>query len=622
MKKLLNLLLFLLIGNYCYSQDSIKLPEKPWVELIEMDAQYKKGLLKNLNLQTSIKVFDKLNINLLGNYTLTDSIEVANAIRKLNLLTETLEIKFTSLVESNFRIIFLDSIKRDRKTGHILGGGNFKNSKSVYEMYIYNSINNEDLKLVHQHSLELKIARWLVKGYFKKRNNSENQFSVFSLNQPHKYYNHNLNIGDQEIISEVYKNGFRKRLKIAKEQFKGISNKVKKKISSDRSNALWWVRNPIAVMFLPFLILILLSLFLIGKINVILSKKIKSDLLKFTLIALFSFVVLYFLIVFYYQFYQFLKIPESHRSFRIWSIDIAFSLVLIFPFLYIFRFIEFKIKKTNHNLFIKTGLVFLSTGLIPFISLALIFIINTYSIPNIQEGYYTLSKMFLFLMSVALFRALISYFIFKERNLITENENKLSRLKELKAKAELKSLQSKINPHFLYNSLNSIAGLAHSDADKTEKMALSLSDLFKYTINRKDKSTSTLKDELEMVQNYLEIEQIRFGNRLEFTFNVDESLLNEEIPRFLIQPLIENAVKHGIYKKEGKGIIKLNIQKTANSFEIHVLDNGPNFTEGLISGLGLKTVSDLLRLTYGENASLNWQNTPEKSITISINNNL
>lgn len=168
MKKLLNLLLFLLIGNYCYSQDSIKLPEKPWVELIEMDAQYKKGLLKNLNLQTSIKVFDKLNINLLGNYTLTDSIEVANAIRKLNLLTETLEIKFTSLVESNFRIIFLDSIKRDRKTGHILGGGNFKNSKSVYEMYIYNSINNEDLKLVHQHSLELKIARWLVKGYFKK----------------------------------------------------------------------------------------------------------------------------------------------------------------------------------------------------------------------------------------------------------------------------------------------------------------------------------------------------------------------------------------------------------------------------------------------------------------------
>ena len=99
---------------------------------------------------------------------------------------------------------------------------------------------------------------------------------------------------------------------------------------------------------------------------------------------------------------------------------------------------------------------------------------------------------------------------------------------------------------------------------------------------------------------------------------VDETLMNNEIPLFLIQPLVENAVKHGISQNEGEGTIRLKIEKEVNKLLISVSDNGPDFPEGLVSGHGLQTVYDLLRLNYKDNASLNWTNTPKKMIMIQI----
>ena len=221
-------------------------------------------------------------------------------------------------------------------------------------------------------------------------------------------------------------------------------------------------------------------------------------------------------------------------------------------------------------------------------------------------------------LALAFGRGLLIYLNHYSDNLLKQKDVELSQLRALHSQAELKTLQAQINPHFLYNSLNSIASLAYISAEKTEKMALSLSDLFKYAINRKGKKISTVKDEVEMVQNYLEIEQTRFGDRLEFVIDVEEAVLLEEIPMFILQPLVENAVKHGISKIEEQGKIVLQILKTNKGIEIKILDNGPDFPEGLVSGHGLQTVYDLLRLTYGEKALLKWQNTPEKSIIILI----
>ncbi|MEP5339916.1 MAG: histidine kinase [Algibacter sp.] len=236
--------------------------------------------------------------------------------------------------------------------------------------------------------------------------------------------------------------------------------------------------------------------------------------------------------------------------------------------------------------------------------------------------WFALNPLFLVVFGFALGRGILLYLDHFSENLIKQKDIELSNLKALKSQAEVKLLQSQINPHFLYNSLNSIASLAQTDADKTEKMALSLSDLFKYTINRKGKKNSTIGDEVEMVKNYLEVEQIRFGDRLNFNIEVDDNLKNIEIPMFLIQPLIENAVKHGISKIEDNGEIHLKINKTEKYVIISVLDNGPQFPDGLVSGHGLQTVHDLLRLSYGESASINIENTPEKVITITIKNSV
>lgn len=215
-------------------------------------------------------------------------------------------------------------------------------------------------------------------------------------------------------------------------------------------------------------------------------------------------------------------------------------------------------------------------------------------------------------------RGVLMLLEYSEELKVLATASEISKLKELKTKAEIQSLQSRINPHFLYNSLNSIAGLAHSDPGKVEKMALSLSDLFRYSVNRTDDQMSTILDEINMVRSYLEIEQIRFGERLSYKIDMDKTIENMQIPKFILQPIVENAVKHGVSKQEGKGEIKITIEKNSNKIVITVFDNGPAFPEGFVSGAGLQSVYDLLNLICGGDAEVNWQNNPEKFIKITI----
>jgi sensor histidine kinase YesM len=221
-------------------------------------------------------------------------------------------------------------------------------------------------------------------------------------------------------------------------------------------------------------------------------------------------------------------------------------------------------------------------------------------------------------LALSIGRGLLNYLSHFSDSLIKQKDVELSKLKQVNAEAEVRLLQSQINPHFLYNALNSIASLALVDGEKTQKMSYALSNLFKYSINRKEKRTSTIGDEIKMVQNYLDIEKIRFGDRLQFSIEAGKELEGIEIPLFVIQPLVENAIKHGVSKIEGKGIILLKIKKIEKEIKIIIIDNGPQFSEGLVNGHGLQTVYDLLELSYGEEASLNWQNIPEKNIQITI----
>lgn len=201
---------------------------------------------------------------------------------------------------------------------------------------------------------------------------------------------------------------------------------------------------------------------------------------------------------------------------------------------------------------------------------------------------------------------------------ISEQEYQLLNLEKLKTKAQLNALEARINPHFLYNSLNSITGLIHDNPDKAEEMTIQLSKLFRATTGRSDQSAHSIAEELDIVKSYLSIEQMRFGDRLKYSINLEPGLENIKIPRFLLQPIVENAIKHGISKITEHGTIEVRISREQDLvvFEIH--DNGPAFKEDLSGGYGLRSISDKLQLIYGNTANLQIQNNEHKAIIIKV----
>jgi len=200
---------------------------------------------------------------------------------------------------------------------------------------------------------------------------------------------------------------------------------------------------------------------------------------------------------------------------------------------------------------------------------------------------------------------------------LQQKELEIQKANQLITNAELETLQAKINPHFLYNSLNSIAGLIHDEPDKAEQMVLSLSDLFRYSLNIQGNAYTTINEEMRMVNTYMDIEKTRFENQLEYIANIDEAALPYQIPRFLIQPLVENAIKHGTAKME-KGKLTLTIKKSDNGILIRVADNGADFPFQIKNGYGLRNVHEKLNLLFPEKNKIVFNNHPKKYIEIEI----
>jgi two-component system, LytTR family, sensor kinase len=201
---------------------------------------------------------------------------------------------------------------------------------------------------------------------------------------------------------------------------------------------------------------------------------------------------------------------------------------------------------------------------------------------------------------------------------ISEQEYQLLNLEKLKSKAQLDALEAKINPHFLYNSLNSIAGLIHEKPDKAEEMTIQLSKLFRYTTGRNEENFHTIEDELEIIKAYLAIEQVRFGKRLSYAIDCEEGVLTHKIPRFLLQPLVENAIKHGISKIAHAGEIKVEIKQINENISIKIHDNGPDFGEAVGGGFGLRSIKEKLKIVYAEKANFEVKNEPEKAVIITF----
>lgn len=174
-----------------------------------------------------------------------------------------------------------------------------------------------------------------------------------------------------------------------------------------------------------------------------------------------------------------------------------------------------------------------------------------------------------------------------------------------KKESELSALRAQINPHFLFNSLNSIAALIRISPEKAESVTEDLADVFRYTLRASDHPLVQLKEELEIMRLYLNIEKARFGDRLAVEIEVPEELLNIPIPVLTLQPLVENAIKHGVSKKEGQHLVKVSLTTLNNQIQISVSDTGPgfqhsNFEQLLNQGTGLSNVFQRLKLQFGD----------------------
>jgi two-component system LytT family sensor kinase len=180
-----------------------------------------------------------------------------------------------------------------------------------------------------------------------------------------------------------------------------------------------------------------------------------------------------------------------------------------------------------------------------------------------------------------------------------------SEMRRLVAQAELRALQSQIHPHFLFNALNTLYGIIPREAKGARETVLNLADIFRYFLET-EKSFLPLEEELHIVKAYLEVERLRLGEKLRVEIDVDPEALPMPIPILSVQPLVENAVKHGIAPKADGGVLRIEAGLDGQALHITVRDTGIGFQNGAgaRNGVGLENVARRLELCYGSEAQL------------------
>lgn len=200
---------------------------------------------------------------------------------------------------------------------------------------------------------------------------------------------------------------------------------------------------------------------------------------------------------------------------------------------------------------------------------------------------------------------ILTYYLFVSLSNLSEKNAKEARLESLVKETELRMLRSQINPHFLFNSLNSISSLTITDPEKARDMVVKLSEFMRYALSRKDEMPVSLQNELDNLRLYLEIEKVRFGDKLITEETIEQQCLDFKIPVLLLQPLYENAVKHGVYESTESVKIMTNARMVDGYIEITISNNyeeTPTLKRG--TGTGLLNVSRRLEIYYGNKATM------------------
>lgn len=202
---------------------------------------------------------------------------------------------------------------------------------------------------------------------------------------------------------------------------------------------------------------------------------------------------------------------------------------------------------------------------------------------------------------VLIAHALLYYRRYREREL------RATQLEAQLAKVRLQALKSQLQPHFLFNTMHSISALMFTDVGAADRMMSRLSDLLRISLETADTQIASLRRELECVNCYLEIEKVRFEERMNIILEIAPEALDAQVPHLLLQPLVDNAVKHGISKLPAAGEIRITVKLNEDKLQLEVKDNGPGMRQTQTrptNGLGLRNTRERLESLYGKNQSL------------------
>ena len=261
-------------------------------------------------------------------------------------------------------------------------------------------------------------------------------------------------------------------------------------------------------------------------------------------------------------------------------------------------------KKSIYELRIKKRILFIlsaaviSSGLTSLITVRAYTIFANESI-NFIENFINIGVTMFF---IYLFW-LILYFSFKLFETNQEQKNLATKLQLEKTNFELQALKQQLNPHFLFNSLNSIRALILEDSSRARNAVTQLSNLLRTTLISGNKNLITIGEEIKLVENYLELEKIRYDDKLQYNINCNSS--SALIPPFIIQLLVENAIKYGVSKNKSGGYVNINVFETNEETTIKVENNGTWDNSDSDTKIGVNNIKKRLELTFNKNTSYN-----------------
>ncbi|MGH9935082.1 MAG: sensor histidine kinase [Blastocatellia bacterium] len=202
------------------------------------------------------------------------------------------------------------------------------------------------------------------------------------------------------------------------------------------------------------------------------------------------------------------------------------------------------------------------------------------------------------------------------------HELKASQLEARLAQAQLQALKMQLHPHFLFNTLHAISSLMRRDVEAAERMITQLSDLLRLTLENVGAQETPLRQELEFLERYLEIEQTRFRDRLRVKMEIEPETLDARVPNLILQPLVENAVRHGIAPRAAPGLIEISAKRNENKLELQIRDDGVGVPDEnrtrIKEGVGLANTRARLEQLYGADYRFDLSNHDKGGLVVSL----